>query len=212
MTDIKLLRYTSLAVTIDLLSRKQITLLDPANWDDRNDAYFMSVYQQRSRISSLLALCFAEDYETYHHWKVFSHGPSGCCLEFDKKRLVESISAVAGTRHGAVEYKAIDALRNLKALPVEQLPFLKRYPYRDEKEYRFVYEADQPNLTSIGFDINLSWIKRITLSPWMHKSLEASIKKTLKLIDGCQNIKIYRSTLLENERWKALANGAVATP
>jgi hypothetical protein len=32
-------RYTNLAAVVHLLHAKAITLLNPATWDDRNDAY-----------------------------------------------------------------------------------------------------------------------------------------------------------------------------
>jgi hypothetical protein len=39
-------RYTNLAATIHMLCTKCITLLNPATWDDKNDAYFMAEYKR----------------------------------------------------------------------------------------------------------------------------------------------------------------------
>jgi hypothetical protein len=52
------------------------------------------------------------------------------------------------------------------------------------------------------YPIQLTCIRRITLSPWMSKTLAASVKKTLKSIPGCAMIKISRSTLVDNDAWK----------
>ena len=49
-------------------------------------------------------------------------------------------------------------------------------------------------------------ISRITLSPWMPGPLPKGVKDTLRDLDGCKGIKVYQSTLIENERWKRAAN------
>jgi hypothetical protein len=87
MGKITLRRYTNLAATIHILKSRHISLLSPAFWDDRNDAFFMRRYKERKSAKSVLALCFAEASETYHHWRVFSHGSDGTCIEFDKGHL-----------------------------------------------------------------------------------------------------------------------------
>jgi hypothetical protein len=58
--------YTNLAAIIHLLQNKWITALDPTTWDDKNDSYFMAEYKRLSGAQTLLALCFAEQAETYH--------------------------------------------------------------------------------------------------------------------------------------------------
>ena len=40
----------------------------------------------------------------------------------------------------------------------------------------------------------------------MPAPLAQSVKAALHLIDGCSKLKIYRSTLIENEKWKKSAN------
>ena len=82
-------RYTNLAAVVHLLHAKAVTLLNPATWDDRNDAYYMAEYKRLKQAKTVLALCFAETTETYHHWRVFSHGADGVCIEFDKDRLLK---------------------------------------------------------------------------------------------------------------------------
>ena len=197
-------RYTNLAATIHLLQTRQITLLNPATWDDRNDAYFMAEYKRRKAAETVLALCFTAQNETYHHWRVFSHGTDGVRLEFDREPLTASFKGKRGIRSGLVTYRTINDVRRLK-LGVEDLPFLKRAPYQDEKEFRLVYVSATETVEFKDYPIKLAWIRRITLSPWMSKALAESVKANLRAIDGCARLQVSQSTLVENEAWKSSA-------
>lgn len=202
-------RYTNLAATIHMLKTKRITLLNPATWDDRNDAYFISEYKRLKKAKNLLALCFAESKETYHHWKVFSYGSDGICLEFDKDSLLHTFSGDPRIKHGSMEYRIIKELGADEKVSVEELPFLKRAPYQDEREYRVIcVDMEQENEVE-SYDFDIGWIRRVTLSPWMSKALANSVKETLRSIPGCTNLPVSRSTLVENEKWKKLALTAV---
>jgi hypothetical protein len=55
-------RYTN------LLKEQKITLLDPESWEDKNDSHFMSLYRKKKSLKSVLALCFTQASETFHHW------------------------------------------------------------------------------------------------------------------------------------------------
>lgn len=198
-------RYTNLAATIHLLQGKAITLLNPATWDDKNDAYFMAEYKRYKKAETLLALCFAECPETYHHWKVFSNGSDGVCIEFDKERLLSTFAKDKRIKKGYVEYRQIKDLRG-DSIALEDLPFLKRYPYQDEREYRVVYVDAKRASEFEEYEIEIDWIERITLSPWMSRSLSDSVKMTLRSIGGCRGLAIHKSTLIDSESWKALTS------
>ncbi len=105
-----LLRYTSLPVLLDILSNQELTLLNPATWDDRNDSYYIELYKKRKKLKTLLALCFTTKSETYHHWKVFSDGISGVCVQFKKEQLLEQMDSVCGIAYGDLEYPLIREL------------------------------------------------------------------------------------------------------
>jgi hypothetical protein len=195
-------RYTNLAAVVHLLQSRAITLLNPATWDDKNDAYYMAEYKRLKQAKTVLALCFAESAETYHHWRVFSHGADGVCIEFNRDRLLTVWSKDESVRIRAVAYKEIQQIRGQAALELEDIPFIKRFPYRDEKEFRVIFASQDEALEYKDYPIELAWIRRITLSPWMSKTLAASVKKTLKSIPGCSMIKISRSTLVDNDAWK----------
>ena len=201
-------RYTNLAAAIHLLQTKCITLLNPATWDDKNDAYFMAEYKRIVGAQTVLALCFAESNETYHHWRVFSHGSDGVCIEFDRDRLLDSFENCPGIRKGKVKYKLINDLSKRKEIDAEELPFLKRKPYQPENEYRIIYvNRDRPKEFE-DFHIQISWIRRLTLSPWMSVALARSVKKALCTIDNCSQLKIAHSTLVSNDQWKSVISRA----
>jgi hypothetical protein len=195
-------RYTNLAATLHMLCTREITLLNPATWDDRNDAYYMAEFKRIKQAQTVLALCFTESPETYHHWRVFSHGTDGVRIDFDKERLLAVWADDNTVRAKPVRYKKLLDASQRGKLSANELPFIKRYPYRDEKEFRVLFIGMHEAEEFKNYPINLTWIKRITLSPWMPKALAESVKQTLKLLPGCGAIKVYRSTLVDNEAWK----------
>jgi Protein of unknown function (DUF2971) len=199
-------RYTNLASVIHLLCTRHITLLNPANWDDRNDAHFMAEYKRQRGAASLLALCFAEQIETYHHWRVFAPGADGVCVEFDKPRLTEMFSRDLRIKQKSVEYVELAQIERMRTVDLERLPFMKRYPYGHEEEYRVVFTDLVSDHKTVEYEIELNWIDHITLSPWMSPAFVDSVRKTLKAIPACQNIRMHQSTLISNDDWKALTS------
>lgn len=195
----KLNRFTTLPVLLDLLQRKKLTLLNPSLWEDRNDAEIILEYKRRKQIEYLFALCFSLGDETVHHWKTFSHGPSGCCIEFDAEKLFEIINKVKGLKHDKVDYKKISEVRD-NAIVLDRMPFIKRWPYRCEEEYRIIIETTE-KCDFYEIKIPLDIIRRITISQHMPKQIYDTIKKYLKNINEDPDSRISRSTLYENQKW-----------
>ncbi len=135
---------------------------------------------------------------------MFSSGRDGVCIEFDKAELLEEIAHDAAVVARAVDYKQIS---EVTAGPIadSDLPFLKRIPYADEREFRLLYVNRDLRYESHEVEINLTAIRNVRLSPWMPESLAEAVKDTLKDLEGCSDLKIYRSTLIDNERWKSAA-------
>jgi len=100
-------RYTSLPIALDMLSNSHITLLSPDTWEDRNDAYYLEQYGIRSKLGSVLAACFSTCRETFHHWKVFSNGSAGVCIEFNTNKLLKAFPAKDGFVTGNVCYRLL---------------------------------------------------------------------------------------------------------
>jgi hypothetical protein len=205
MSVTSLRRYTNLAAAIHLLRKRCLTLVDSITWEDKNDAYFLAQYKKRICARSVLALCFAEAPETFHHWWVFSLRTNGVCIEFDKGRLLKAIDKDPTVLARSVDYKEIRNV-NLAPIELEELPFIKRFPYRDEREFRLLHVNHNSAADYHHVEIPLNSISRITLSPWMHENLANETKHVLKDIKGCEKIKIYRSTLINNEKWMKAAN------
>jgi hypothetical protein len=181
-------------------------MLNPEAWDDGNDACYLQLYREKKNLGSVLALCFAQASETYHHWRVFASGAGGVCISFKRTPLFHALKAQAGIRMGDVRYLTLEEIKT-KTMTVAELPFLKRFPFQDEDEYRAIYESAS-RVSSFDIAIPLASIERITLSPWVHPALVPYMKETVKSIDGCDKLKVSASTLIGNEKWKAFGETA----
>jgi hypothetical protein len=202
-------RYTNLAGAIHLLQTKKITLLDPERWDDGNDIHFMRKYKDAVGAKSVAALCFAQETETYHHWKVFSSGTDGVCFDFDREKLLDIFALDSNVKCGLVHYSEIKKLATTSVNP-EDLPFLKRLPYEPEREYRIVH-TDKCEFNQFPeYTIPINCINTVTLSPWMPKPLVKSVKKTIKSIDNCKSLRVFQTTIIDNAEWKRIANRVTA--
>lgn len=197
-------RYTELPFLIDYLETKEIALLNPRSWDDRNDSYYLQQYGIATGQDSIYSLCLTETNETYHHWRVFSHGASGVCIEFHKGMFIERVGQVDGLSAKPVIYRTLDEMRSTPP-KTEELPFLKRYAFGDEMEFRLFLAKRDSKSATIRVPVGLDAISRIMLSPWLPKEVARQVSSALRSIRGCSKLKIYRSTLVENESWKRFA-------
>lgn len=195
-------RYTSLPVLLDALVHKRITLLSPESWEDRNDSYYIERYKKEKGFKTVLALCFTAKRETFHHWKIFSNGSSGVCIEFDKERLVDGLSRKKGFRLGPVTYKYIKEVQ-AKQPALRDWPFLKRKPFEDEVEFRIIYENATTMEKTKEIPFNIGCIRKISLSPWLPESVAKTVIAVIKSTEECGNIHVIRSTLIENATWRA---------
>lgn len=201
-------RYTDLPSLIHILSSRQLTLLNPMTWDDKNDSAYITLYREKSKLASVLALCFTRASETYHHWRIFAPTSSGVRITFNEERLRTCIEGVPGLRLQDVEYVKLEDLRKRKP-KLDRLPFLKRYPYQPESEVRLLWESatDQKGALTVPFELGA--ITDITLSPWLHPTLVESVKSVLHDIPDCNGLTVRRTTLINNNEW--LKHGEAAT-
>jgi hypothetical protein len=200
-------RYTDLPALFYLLSERKITLLDPSSWDDSNDAHYMDLYCEKKGLKCVLAVCFTQANETYHHWRVFASGSSGVCVRFSKPELINAVKRQPGLKAKSVRYLTRRKTHGMR-MKTEDLPFLKRYPFKQENEFRIIYESRVEKLPTLDVAIPLSCIHRITVSPWMHYSLFRHLKGTIRSINGCNALEVVRSTLIGNQEWKNLGESA----
>lgn len=192
-------RYTDLPGLLCMLTKKKITLLDPNSWDDKNDAYYLELYKKRKNLGSTLALCLTQKNETYHHWSVFTSRENGVCIVFDRDKFESFLDDQANLKHGSVRYMQLGEMQ--KNTPqIEELPFLKRYAFTDESEYRLVFTSErQMKVKDIPLPINA--IQKISVNPWAPDAFFEAIKTTIKKLDGCEEIKVGKSFLIDNKEW-----------
>jgi hypothetical protein len=205
-------RYTTIPAVIDMLRQKELTILDPQSWDDRNDRYFMRLYKEKKNVNALYGLCAAQCSETYHHWRVFTNSADGACVEIHRSRLEVALSRMANVRFGPMEYLRLNEITHLTQKDAHRLPFLKRIGFADESEYRIVVQADETQGSAYKIGFNLNWINRIYLNPWLPKSIAESVIATLKSIPGCGGLAISRSQLIDSSRWKKAGDDIVGRP
>lgn len=200
-------RFTHLPALIHMLQKRSLTLLDPITWDDSNDTFYLSEYKRRKQLKSVLAVCLSEADESYHYWKVFAGHPSGVCVRLRQGLLFKSLRTVPGITIGAMDYRPMTTARK-RDISVDEFPFVKRSAYADEREVRVLWSSSTEVKSSLEVPIPLSCIGRITLSPWLPKSLLDATKEVLCSIEGCSNFDVVRSTIIASEEWKNIARTA----
>ena len=198
-------RYTSFASAIDLLANKQITLLDPNSWDDKNDVHFMARYKEIVNAKSVFALCLSKSKQSYHHWRVFAGGQDGVCITFFEDHFRRAFSDDPRVEIQDIEYLSMPDARKRKPLSEHNLKFLKHARYRAEQETRVVFTDKNRQVPFPKYEISLNAIQRITLSPWLSKPLVQPMKDLMKKVDGCHELHVYSSTLVQYRDWQNLA-------
>ena len=192
-------------------------------------------------MKSLLALCFTSASERFHLWHVFGPKrerrslrgvgqPLGCDpydgssplariavrIRFDRSQLIEAIRNHTGVIWSDIDYKTheqLKALANTRTMsdPIAKLPFIKRYGFRDESEFRIIYESKTASVSKTSIPIPISCINRIIFSYKLNYRVYRAIRSALRSMDGCQDLDIRRSNLTESKRWKAAGEEVVKT-
>ena len=197
-------RYTDLPSAINIIRHKAITLLPPTTWDDRNDRHMMEAYKRSAKLKTVLALCFAECAETYHHWKVFTAGASGVCIEFHRDRFIAALPPTV--KYSSVDYKTVKELKP-EQIKVKDLPFVKRVGFSDEQEFRVVYTSQKTDLSTKDIPVPLGAIKRIVLNPWLHEELAESVMEMFRKLAGEEDFGVMQSVLIDSPSWRRFADG-----
>ena len=84
----------------------------------------------------------------------------------------------------------------------EDLPFIKRVAFKDEKEFRLFYTSQKAIEGFYSFKVPVSAISKVVLNPWLPRIVGKNVAATLRSIDGCVDLKVSISTLIDNEKWK----------
>src|SRR5690606_14703226 len=91
---------------------------------------------------SVYALCLSDNRETIHHWNAFANGSSGCCIEFYQERLLAILDKSEGVKYGKTTYVKVADL-NKQEFNDDMLPFIKRHPFKPEKEFRIIVLSNE---------------------------------------------------------------------
>jgi len=196
-----LFRYTNLASAIDIIRKNRITLLNPNTWEDRGDAFYIEAFARRFGYETVQALCFSAKPQTFHHWKVFTEGTDGVCIEFDRVKVETAIRKIGHTQLREVKYLKINEPRTLKE--AIELPFVKRKSYQDEGEVRILFASKQKQKKLKTIELPIKAIRRITVSPWLPKTLADGVKLALR--KSCSSIppELVRSTMIDSQKWQS---------
>lgn len=163
----------------------------------------MEAYKRSAQLKTVLALCFAECAETYHHWKVFTSGASGVCIEFHREKLIAALPN--SVNYSSMDYKTIGQLKP-NQIKVEDLPFIKRVGFTDEQEFRIVFTSAKSDLATKNIPVPLTAIKRIVLNPWLHEELAESVMEMFtKMAEN--DIDVTQSALIDSPSWRRFADG-----
>ena len=204
MAEEFLRRYTDLPYLLQILKEKQLTLLSPSTWEDKNDSRFIEKYRtKKSRVKSVLALCMTDCSATFHHWKVFAPGSSGVCIKFRKAEFVAWAKELKLDAKPVV-YRSIS---KVKANPPtkEELPYFKRHAFRDEREFRVVYKS-KDDVNYKQFPLEISLIAEIVVNPWLHPSAFPAVKHAIRCLVPSPNvIQVRQTTLLNSPEWDNVA-------
>lgn len=130
------------------------------------------------------------------------------CVRFVRSALLKAVERRPDLRAEEVTYLTLAQLRRLR-VRVQDLPFLKRFAFEHENEFRMTYESTTRRLPKLDIRVPLSTIETVTLSPWIHPDLVEPVKESLWSIEGCSNLKILRSTLIGNADWKSLGDSVM---
>ncbi len=184
---------------LHILSTQRLNLGNTRFWEDRSEAAIFEKYCIQKKIKGVLALCFTQTPERYHHWKIYGEGVSGICIEFDKANLIDSVNRSKRLRHGSVEYVTISDASDYRG-KIDRWPFIKRIPFQDEDEYRVIYD-DPDGVKFFEFSFDLKSINSVHFSPWIQRNVLESVEEIVREMPGCAELNISQTTLLENRRW-----------
>lgn len=199
-------RYSSIAHVIDCLARKELPLLDPKSWIDRNDSLFMDFYRQHRKVPAVFAACATRSKETYHHWHVFAGQAAGAAIEFDRQKLEAHLRALQKQRHklrfGIVRYLTLKRIEGGEA-ELQDFPFVKRWGFQAEKEYRIISECDDSDAVMLSIPLPIKIVRRIIINPWLPSQVVESLKDRIQSIAECEKLRVSHSHLIASDRWKA---------
>lgn len=195
-------KYTSLPILMEMLESKEIKFVNPRKWDDENERFVFDAYLHNSKKKSVFAYCLSGDTDGSHYWNAFAQGPYSCRIEFHVDKLLKHFDLNKLIVHKEIVYHKIKDITILKLMKPSDILFIKRWPYKAEKEYRaIVIEDDQNSILKDFYPLNvdLDVIKRVTVCSKVSDSFLKQLRKYIKGFNP--NIMVVRSTLNKSTNW-----------
>jgi hypothetical protein len=211
-TNAKVYRYSSIAYVLDALARKEMTLLDPKSWADKNDSLYVDLYKQYRGAGAVFASCCTLSTETFHHWYVFGGTHAGAFIEYDRTELESCFKSLKAQghkiRYAKVKYFTLGRVE--KDATLNSLPFLKRWGFQSEREYRVIVETDDESHLAYRIPIPMAAINRVVINPWLPDPVVETLRARIHSISECANLTVDHSRLIDSDRWKAAGIRMVA--
>jgi hypothetical protein len=188
-------RFTTIEKMLEIVRTEELLMSDPNYWEDKNDSTILEIYKNKRRLKSLFATCFTKGSETIHHWGAFASKSEACCLEIKGDELLKDNSA-NGFISNEVTYVQLKKMRQ-EVTSIDQLPFVKRYPYRNEAEYRIIFESKIKH-NKANLIVPRDYINKITVNQHLPKDIFYLLKVK---IESDWKISVNQSTVIKNNEW-----------
>lgn len=203
----RLYRYTKLEHALEMLEEKTICLTNPLTWLDQCDVKQLEAYRKYVSMPAVRVLCLSEIENSLLHWNIKKQEKLKdeiCCVKFWFPALATSLFKREHLQIKKVlYYKASEIADKNKTSNIkpEKYPFIKRYPYRTEAEWRIVWAGTLPAGEKFKqIKILDEAIAGITLSPNI-KGEDYKCYREKLMSYGLKPKQIHSSTLDKNLKW-----------
>ena len=198
-------RYTTLEYALIAIKTQTLALPNPSRWDDSNDREFVNLYRRHIAAKSVYAMCCTMSPERYHHWRIFTDKKkaNGVCIEFKREPFQKSLNRMPNVRAEPVKYVSLRKFRQTGSYETENLPFIKRNGYRDEREWRILLTSPKPQDTLFEIPFSLAWVHRVILNPWMEERDREAARQILKSLLE-KTVRVSATFLTNSAEWKDL--------
>jgi len=220
LIDTPIYRIFPIGRFIQVLTKKELTLVKPKKWDDPFENALLSsdflVGNEKATIAakdSVYGQCWTLHRETDAMWRIYSQSKDGVRLRTTPRKLLTALKthvdefADLTCFVGKVEYKTKPELLEIfgqinvvstDGTGIAQSLLYKRREFSHEREVRLIYSAVDNNSPSdiFSFGVNPNELfDRVLFDPRMDDSLRKSYTAAIKSL-GC-DVEVKRSTLYD---------------
>jgi hypothetical protein len=189
-------RFTTIERMLEIIQSETLPMSDPIYWEDKNDSNILEIYKNKRGLKSLFATCFTKGTETIYHWGAFAIKSEACCIQIAGDELIATYSVKSGFTAQEVSYVRLNEMKRI-VTSQDQLPFVKRYPYRNEEEFRIIFESKKSH-NRPALILPRSLINKITINQHLSKEIYNLLNEK---IERDWNITVNRSTVIKNDQW-----------